>query len=129
MLYNSFIQSHALYGVMNWGCASKSILEPLKCNLQKAIRVTDFAAYTVHSEPIVKCLRLLNFDKLHKLETAKFMFQMNKETSYMTVGHEFLKTNSLYCYNTRQSSGLGFSLQAISTNSKRNFLTFDGIKL
>ena len=113
---------------MNWGCASKSILEPLKHNLRKAIRVTDFAAYTAHSERIFKRLRLLNFDKLHKLETAKFMFQINKETSYTTLGHEF-QTKSLHCYNTRQSSGLGFSLQAISANSKRNFLTFDGIKL
>ena len=37
-LYNSFIQYHALYGILNWGCASKSILEPLKCNLRKAVR-------------------------------------------------------------------------------------------
>ena len=129
MLYNSIIQSHALYGILNLECASKSILEPFKRNFRKAIRVTDFAAYTAHSEPNFERLRLLNFDKLQKLETAKFMFQINKETSYTTLGHEFLKTKSLHCYNTRQSSGLGFSVQAISTNSKRNFLTFDGIKL
>ena len=129
MLYNSFIQSHALYGILNWGCARKSILEPLKRNLRKAIRVTDFAPYTAHSDPIFKRLRLLNFGKLYKLETAKFMFQINKDNSYTTLGHECLKTKKLHCYNTRQSSGLGFSLQAISTNSKRNFLTFDGIKL
>ena len=57
------------------------------------------------------------------------MFQINKDNSYTTLGHECLKTKKLHRYNTRQSSGLGFSLQAISTNSKRNFLTFDGIKL
>ena len=28
-LYSSFIQSHVLYGILNWGCASKTILEPL----------------------------------------------------------------------------------------------------
>ena len=129
MLYSSFIQSHALYGILNWGCASKSILEPLKRNLRKAIRVADFAAYTAHSEPIFKRLNLLNFDKLYKLETAKFVFQISKETSYTNLGHEFIKTKSLHCYNTRQSSNLGFSLQAISTKFKRNFLTFEGIKL
>ena len=32
MLYNYFIQSRALYGILNWGCARKSILEPLKRN-------------------------------------------------------------------------------------------------
>ena len=129
MLYNLFIQSHALYGILNWGCAKKLILEPLKRNLQKAIRVTDFAPCTAHSDPILKLFRLLNFDKLYKLETAKFMFQINKDSSYTTLGHECFKTKRLLRYNTRQSSGLGFSLQAISTNSKRNSLTFDGIKL
>ena len=122
MLYNSFIQSHALYGILNWGCASESILEPLKRTLRKAIRVTDFAAYTAHSEPIFKRSRLLNCDKLHKLETANFMFQINKETSYTNLGHELLKTKSLHCYNTRQSSGLGFSLQQNQPTSKETFL-------
>ena len=27
-LYNSFIQSHVLYGLLNWGCANKTTLEP-----------------------------------------------------------------------------------------------------
>ena len=128
-LYNSFIQSHALYGILNWRCASKSILEPLKCNLRKAVRVADFAPYTAHSEPIFKRLKLLNFEKLHKLETAKFMFQMHKGTNYTTLGREFLKTKNLHQHNTRQSSRLSFSLKTISTNIKRDFLTFDGIKL
>ena len=108
---------------------NKSILEPLKCNVHKVIRVVDFAAYTAHSDPIFKRLRLLNCDKLYKLETAKFMFQINNETNSTTLGHHFLKTKSLHRYNTRQSSSLGFSLQVISTNFKRNFLTFDGIKI
>ena len=56
------------------------------------------------------------------------MFQINKDNSYTNLGHEqkkktkCLKTKKLHRYNTRQSSGLGFSLQAISTNSKRIFL-------
>ena len=128
-LYNSFIQSHALYGILNWGCAKKSTLEPLKRNLRKAIRVADFAPYTAHSDPIFQRLKLLNFDNLYKLETAKFMFQISKEASSNTLRTEFLKTKHLHHYNTRQSSSLGFSLQTISTNFKRNFLTFDGVKL
>ena len=129
MLYTSFIQPHTLYGILNWRCASKSILEPLKRNLRKAIRVADFAADTAHSDPIFKRPRLLSFDKVYKLETAKFMFQLNIETNYITLGHEFLKAKDLHRYNTRHSSNLGFSLKAISTNFKRDFLAFDGIKL
>ncbi len=57
------------------------------------------------------------------------MFDINKDASSSTLGAEFLKTKNLHNYNTRQSSSLGFSFQSISTNFKRNFLTFDGVKL
>ena len=57
------------------------------------------------------------------------MFQINKDSSSSTLGAEFLKTKNLHHYNTRQSSSLGFSLQSISTNFKKKFLTFDGVKL
>ena len=128
-LYNSFIQSHVLYGLLNWGCANKTTLESLKINLRKAVRVIDFASYTAHSEPIFKRFKLLNLDNLYKLETAKFMFHINQENSGNFLQKEFMKTSKLHCYNTRQSSGLGFSLPSISTNFKRNFLTFDGVKI
>ncbi len=58
-----------------------------------------------------------------------FMSQISKEISYTNLRHEFIKTKSLHCYNTRQSSILGFSLQAISTKFEKSFLTFEGIKL
>ncbi|MCP4484704.1 MAG: reverse transcriptase family protein, partial [Flavobacteriaceae bacterium] len=78
-LYSSFIQSHILYGILNWGCANKTALEPIKRNLRKAIRVIDFAHHTAHSEPIFKRLKIFNFVKLYTLETAKIMFEINKD--------------------------------------------------
>ena len=78
-LYNPFIQSHVLYGLLNWGCANKTTLETLKISLRNAVRVLDFASYTAHTEPIFKCFKLLNLENLYKLETAKFMFQINQE--------------------------------------------------
>ena len=128
-LYNSFIQSHVLYGLLNWGCANKTTLEPLKISLRKAIRVIDFASYTAHTEPIFKRFKILNLEKLYKLETAKFMFQTNQENHSNFLQKEFIKTSKLHCHNTRQSSNLGFSLPSITTNFKKNFLTFDGVKL
>ena len=57
------------------------------------------------------------------------MFHINQENSGNFLQKEFMKTSKLHCYNTRQSSDLGFSLPSISTNFKRNFLTFDGVKI
>ena len=70
-LYSSFIQSHVLYGILNWGCANKTTLEPLKRYLRKAVRVIDFANYTTYSGPIFKCLKILNFDELYLLTQQK----------------------------------------------------------
>ena len=126
-LYSSFIQSHVLYGIVNWGCANRTTLENLKCNLRKAVRVIDFANYTAHSEPIFQRLKILNFDNLYMLETAKMMFQV--KYNEFSLENEFIKTKNVHKYNTRQSSSEGFFLPSISTNLKKNFLTFDGIKV
>ena len=100
-LYSSFIQSHVLYGILNWGCANRTTLENLKCNLRKAVRVIDFANYTAHSEPIFQRLKILNFDKLYMLETAKMMFQVKHNE--FSLENEFIKTKNVHKYNTRQS--------------------------
>ena len=125
-LYSSFIQSHVLCDILNWGCANKTTLEPLKCNLRKAVRVIDFANYTAHSDPIFKRLKVFNFDKLYWLETAKMIFQINNDKTYLEG--EFIKTKNVHKYNTRLSSSEGFSLPSIATNFKKNFLTSDSIK-
>ena len=101
----------------------------MKINLRKAIRVIDFASYTAHTEPIFRRLKILNLEKLYKLETAKFMFEINQENNSNFLQNEFVKTKKLHSHNTRQSTDLGFSLPSISTNFKKNFLTFDGVKL
>ena len=129
MTDNLLIQSHVLYGLLNWGCANKPTLEPLKISLRKAVRVIDFASYTAHTELIFKRFKILNFENLYKLETAKFMFQINQENRSNFLQKEFIKTRKLHCHNTRQSSDLGFSLPSISTNLKKNFLSFNGVKL
>ena len=55
-LYSSFIQSYVLYGILNWGCANKTTLEPT-----------------------VKHLKIFNFDKLYLLETAKMIYQISSD--------------------------------------------------
>ena len=118
-LYSSFIQSHVLYGILNWGCANKTTLEPLKRNLRTAVRVIDFANFTAHSEPIFKRLKIFNFDKLYLLETAKMIYQISSDKT--SLEGEFVKTKNVHNYNTRQSSSEGFSLPSISTNFKKTF--------
>ena len=107
----------------------KTILEPLKCTLRKAVSVIDFANFTAHSELIFKRIKILNFDELFMPEKTKMIFQSNHDTSKFFLENEFVKIKHMHKYNTRQSSSEGFSLPSISTNFKKSFLTFDSIKL
>ena len=80
-----------LYGILNWGSAYDTNLEPLKCNLRKAIREIDFAKYQAHSKPLFKKYSLLNFDSMYKLEVAKFMFDIYHENGEI-FNDLFIKT-------------------------------------
>ena len=54
------------------------------------------------------------------------IFQISSDKT--SLEGEFVKTKNVHNYNTWQSSSESFSLPSISTNFKKNFLTFDGIK-
>ena len=122
-LYNSFIQSHMLYGILNWGSAYNTNLEPLKCNLRKAIRVIDFAEYQAHSKPLFKKYNLLNFDNMYKLEVAKFMFDIYHENGEI-FNNLFIKANVHHHYETRQSLNDNFSFPLGSKNYKQKSIIY-----
>ena len=117
-----------LYGILNWGSAYNTNLEPLKCHLRKAIRVIDFAKYQAHSKPLFKKYSLLNFDSMYKLEVAKFMFDIYHENGEI-FNDLFIKTNERHHYETRQSSNDNFSFPLVSTNYKKKSIIYEGVKV
>ena len=86
-----------LYGILNWGSAYNTNLEPLKCNLRKAIRVIDMAEYQANSKALFKKYNLLNLDNMYKLEVAKFMFDVYHENGEI-FNDLFIKTNERHHY-------------------------------
>ena len=42
ILYYAFIQPHIDYGLINWGCANKTTLDPIRSSIRKAVRVMAF---------------------------------------------------------------------------------------
>ena len=117
-----------LYGILNWGSAAKTNLEPLKRSLCKAVRVIDFAKYQAHSEPLFKKYNLLNFDNMYKLEVAKFMFDIHHENSNEIFNDLFIKMNIRHHHETRQSSNDNFSFPLVSTNYKQRSIIYEGVK-
>ena len=89
----------------------------------------NFAKYQAHSEPLFKKHNLLNFDKIYKLEVAKFMFDIYHENGNDLFNNLFIKTNIRHQHETRQSSNDNFSFPLVLTNYKQKSIVYEGVKI
>ena len=56
-VYHSLVHSYLRYGILVWGNASESNLQPLKCLVNRAVRIMTFAPFgRVVLHPIYECL-------------------------------------------------------------------------
>ena len=79
-VFYALIHSYLRYGILVWGNASNSSLEPLKALINKAIRIISFCPVgNINLSQIYKELNLLNFENVLDLEYAKFVFKEKKK--------------------------------------------------
>ena len=93
-IYNAFVPPNILYGLLNWGNASKTDLDPRNKKCKKAVRVT-FKSETEHSKPLCKYLDSLNLEDCYKLECATFMHNVNNNSSDITFEKQFRKAKDI----------------------------------
>ena len=70
-IYFPFIQSHLNYGIINWGSAVPTILEPTSILMKKAIRFMTFSEKDTHSLPLFKEFGIMNLNDMIKLKWCK----------------------------------------------------------
>ena len=64
-VYHSLIHSYLRYGIIVWGNASNSILQPLKSLINRAVRIITFAPFgRVDLEPIYSYLKVFDEEKV-----------------------------------------------------------------
>ena len=64
LLYFSLIHSHIIYAIQAYGCAEKSVLQPIIKLQKKAIRIVSNSKYNAHCDPIFKEIEILKFEDL-----------------------------------------------------------------
>ena len=105
--FYALIHSYLRYGILVWGNASNSSLEPLKALINKAIRIISFCpSGNINLSQIYKELNLLNFENVLDLEYAKFIFKEKKGLLPTQIGN-FFSTSTNFCnhaHNTRVSN-------------------------
>ena len=98
-------------------------------NLNKALRIMNFAKNTASSKPIYHKFDILNLNDSYTLQCAKFMYDVNTGTQLDFLCQLFQKTTSRHSYDTRQAAKQKFAIPQARTNLNKRFITFNGVKI
>ena len=125
-LYYSFIQSHIDYGIMNWGCAAFTTLDPIRRSIRRALRVITFKNNDDDIELIVKDLNILDFDRFKSFMIGKFIWKLENGFLPETLNKHFSKRKK---YRNIENSELELAIPVINCELKRRFISYTGIKV
>ncbi|HBI40008.1 MAG TPA: hypothetical protein DDY16_03550 [Tenacibaculum sp.] len=108
-IYHALIHSYLRYGIIVWGNAKKTTIQPLITLINRAVRIMSFAPFgQIDLKAIFKEFRLLDMDQIFTLESANFMYKRNVGLLPTKVGEYFEK---------RALSTHSFSLRRRPTNT------------
>ena len=80
-IYYALVNSYLRYGLLAWGSASSSVLQPLNVLNNKVLRIMTFAPLgRLDTSIIYDHLQILNLEKTYLLEAGKFIFKSKNNT-------------------------------------------------
>ena len=92
-IYFSFIQSHLNHGIINWGSAVPTILEPINFLMKKAVRFMTFSEKDTHSPSHFKELGIMNLSDMIKLEWCKVIYRTFTIMQCLCLYNHYLPTS------------------------------------
>ena len=113
--YYALVYSYLRYGIVSWGNATKTILQPLTSLSNRAVRIMVFAPFgNIDVSSIYKYLNIPEIPKIFSLESGKFVFKLqNGMLPIENIAQHFKLRNSdtTHHYNLRNR---GIHMQTIS---------------
>ena len=102
-VYHALINSYVKYGILTWGNACDSVLQPLNVLLNKVIRIITFAPYgPLDLKPIYRELEFLNLHETFLLEKGKFMYKRKNDLLPTSIANYFdTQPQPEHSYNLR----------------------------
>ena len=126
-IYYSFFYPYLNYGILLWGNACSTNIEPLRILQRKAVRAMLNKKWDTHSPPLFYKLQLLTIDDLFKLHTSLFMYDIFHKSISQSFLDMFTPLTEVHRYETRQKSTQTFYLKKHRTNFKSRFISINGI--
>ena len=119
------------YGILAWGCASKTRLDCLRIKHNKCLRTIFFVHPRESAAPYFKLLTILKLDNIYKLKICCFIHRMRNETD--SIPDIFLDVltpaSRIHNHNTRFVSNLNYFRPRVSTNLGKTSFKFSAPKI
>ena len=101
LLYKSFILSYLSYGNIAWGSGNKKQLNSIFILQKRALRLCTNSHYLAKTNSIFRNHRLLKVKDINILQTAVFMFKLNKALVPNSFKQMFISNKQIHQYYTR----------------------------
>ena len=101
-VYHALVHSYLRYGILIWGHAAQSILDPIQVLANRAIRIMTNAPFgNVDLKSVYQELKILEVSRICLLETGKFEFKSKNKLLPTSIGNYFESQEIQHTYGLR----------------------------
>ena len=116
--YFALLYLHIQYCITSWGCAAKSVSDPL-IKLQK--RMVHIMTFSHNNASSIVVPQIIVVDlNVFKLEIARVMHNIENEHLPDYISKNFERVNWTHNYNTRHSNKSSYVFTKIRTETGKN---------
>ena len=117
------------YGILSWGNAYTTTLQPLYILQKKAMRIITFSNFDQHSTPLFRLLNIIKLYDLLTLHISVFMFKFHNRLLPSYFDFFFTQVKEIHKYNTRSAANQSYYLPRARTNYGLFNIRFQGPKV
>ena len=136
-VYYSIVYPFILYGIVVWGNASNTSIEPIHILQKKIVRmITNNDNFPivpgplVHTLPLFHQLNMLKIYEIYKLQVGNFVFESINNISHSKSIINFTRASEIHAHNTRYANlGNLFVNYARTNRYGLKALKFEGAKI
>ena len=121
-VYYAIVYPFLLYGVVVWGNACKTLLEPIHIMQKKIVRMITYndnyptiPGPLAHSPPLFHKLNMLNIYDIYNLQAGKFVFESLNNIGPAQSIIKFVRASEIHDHNTRYAEVGGFYVVSVRT--------------
>ena len=123
-LYYAFCYPYLLYGILVWGKAYKTNLQPLQITQKRLLRIITKSEYLANTAPLYKRLKIMKIFEIYKLRICTFVYLYTLNALPNVFQNIYVNNSRIYSHNTRQRNN--YNIPTCKIDIKKNSVLYQG---